>query len=104
MEISEKIEKEKKMVQCMVEIYCHAKHGKKKMLCEDCNNLLEYAFKRIDNCQFMETKTFCNNCKVHCYNLAMREKIRSVMRFSGPRLMFVHPFAAIRHLIQSKKH
>lgn len=104
MEISEKVEKEKKLVKCMIEIYCHSKHRNGKNLCDDCNDLLEYAFKRIDSCPFMETKTFCSNCKVHCYNPAMKEKIRQVMVFSGPRLLFVHPFAAISHLTQSKKH
>ncbi len=28
-------------------------------------------------------KTFCANCKVHCYKPEMREKIRAVMRFFG---------------------
>ena len=30
----------------------------------------------------------------------MREKIRAVMRYSGPRMIFHHPFAAIRHLVR----
>jgi hypothetical protein len=33
----------------------------------------------------------------------MREKIREVMRFSGPRMIFYHPITAIRHVIESKK-
>jgi hypothetical protein len=33
----------------------------------------------------------------------MREKIREIMRFSGPRMIFYHPIMAIRHLIESKK-
>lgn len=52
---------------------------------------------------FMETKTFCSNCKVHCYKPEMREKIREVMRYSGPRMIFHHPAAAIRHVILTKK-
>jgi len=32
-----------------------------------------------------------------------REKIRAVMRFSGPRMIFHHPVAAIRHVIETKK-
>ena len=39
----------------------------------------------------MESKTFCSNCRVHCYCPDMREKIRMVMRFSGPRMLFYHP-------------
>ena len=37
----------------------------------------------------METKTFCSNCRAHCYRLEMREEIRKVMRFSGPRMIFI---------------
>jgi hypothetical protein len=51
----------------------------------------------------MESKTFCSNCKVHCYKPEMREKIREVMRFSGPRMIFHHPITAIRHVMESKK-
>ena len=51
----------------------------------------------------METKTFCSNCKVHCYKPEMREKIRDVMRFSGPRMLFVHPVAAIRHVMETNR-
>lgn len=51
----------------------------------------------------METKTFCSNCKVHCYKPDMREKIREVMRFSGPRMLFYHPIMAIRHVMESRK-
>lgn len=32
-----------------------------------------------------------------------REKIREVMRFSGPRMIFYHPVMAVRHVIESKK-
>ena len=63
----------------------------------------EYARSRSDHCPFMETKTFCANCRVHCYKSEMREKIREVMRFSGPRMLFVHPIMAIHHVISTKR-
>ena len=28
----------------------------------------------------------------------MREQIRTVMRWSGPRMLFVHPVLAVRHM------
>ncbi|MCL4190388.1 MAG: nitrous oxide-stimulated promoter family protein, partial [Thermoguttaceae bacterium] len=31
----------------------------------------------------------------------MRERIRAVMRFSGPRMMLRHPLLALRHQIDS---
>ena len=97
-----KREREKKLVSQMIALYCKKNHGGK-TLCPDCAALEAYARQRSDKCPFMETKTFCSNCKVHCYKPEMREKIRSVMRFSGPRMIFRHPVAAIRHMIETNK-
>ena len=81
----------------MIQIYCKKKHGTKE-LCPECTELLQYASERSQKCPFMETKTFCSNCMVHCYKPVMREKIREVMRFSGPRMIFHHPFMAVHHV------
>lgn len=109
-DIERKREQEKAMVSEMIALYCRNKHGKRKMICPDCAALDSYARERSDRCPFMETKTFCSNCKVHCYKSAnpeigveMREKIREVMRFSGPRMMFHHPVMAVRHVLETKK-
>lgn len=102
MDIVTKREREKETVSLMVRLYCRKKHHSK-MLCPDCAALDAYARSRSDRCPFMETKTFCSNCKVHCYKPDMREKIREVMRFSGPRMLFYHPIMAIRHVMESRK-
>ncbi|MGN1165360.1 MAG: nitrous oxide-stimulated promoter family protein [Lachnospiraceae bacterium] len=102
-EISAKREREKKLVSQMIALYCKKKHGGRNGLCPECEELDAYARQRSDKCPFMETKTFCSNCRVHCYKPQMREKIREVMRFSGPRMMFVHPVTAIRHVVETKK-
>lgn len=101
--VENKREREKKMVSLMIQIYCSGRHGHKKELCPKCRELAEYARLRSDKCPFMETKTFCSNCKVHCYKPDMREQIREVMRYAGPRMMFRNPVAAISHVIESKK-
>ncbi len=98
-----KREREKQMVSQMIALYCKKNHHTKGALCPDCAALAEYARQRSDKCPFMETKTFCSNCTVHCYKPEMREKIRQVMRFSGPRMLFHHPVAAIRHVVETKK-
>ncbi|MCD8120429.1 MAG: nitrous oxide-stimulated promoter family protein [Lachnospiraceae bacterium] len=97
-----KREREKKMVSQMIALYCKKNH-RTKTLCPECAALDAYARKRSEKCPFMETKTFCSNCKVHCYQPEMREKIRTVMRFSGTRMIFHHPVAAIRHVVETKR-
>ena len=103
-DVNKKRENEKKMVSEMIELYCRKQHKSTKgNLCMECKALYDYARLRSDKCPFMETKTFCSNCKVHCYKPDMREKIRVVMRYSGPRMIFHHPVAAISHVIATKK-
>lgn len=102
MDIQTKWEREKQLVSQMITWYCKKNHGGKG-LCPDCAALDAYARQRSDRCPFIETKTFCSNCKVHGYKPEMREKIRKVMGFSGPRMIFRHPVVAVRHAIETKK-
>lgn len=97
-DLDEKRAKEIKVVGEMIALYCRKNHGSR-ALCPECKELLEYAQARIEHCPFMETKTFCSNCKVHCYKKDMREKIRTVMRCSGPRMLLYHPAMAIWHVV-----
>ena len=102
--VETKREAEKRMVTQMISLFCKKKHGTDgRTLCLSCEELAAYARERSDRCPFMESKTFCSNCKVHCYKPNMREKIRQVMRFAGPRMIFHHPVAAIRHVILTKQ-
>jgi len=54
--------------------------------------------RRLDQCPFQEAKTTCVKCPVHCYKPAMRERIRVVMRYAGPRMLWQHPVLAFYHL------
>lgn len=103
MDTQTKREREKVMVSQMIRLYCKKKHHTKQGLCPECAALDAYARQRSEKCPFMETKTFCSNCKVHCYKADMRQKIREVMRYCGPRMIFCHPLAAIRHVLETKK-
>lgn len=100
--LQQKVKKEQETVELMIRLYCKGNHRTSKgQLCEKCKELLEYSQSRSANCPFMENKTFCNNCKVHCYKPEMREQIKQVMRYSGPRMIFHHPVMAIQHMYYS---
>lgn len=93
--------REKKTVSVMIDLYCQDNH-KTHLLCSECDELKEYAFKRLDNCPFGYEKPICNKCSVHCYSKEKREKIREVMRYAGPRMIKKHPILAIFHIWDSK--
>ncbi len=88
----------------MIEKYCKGNHKTRKhALCKECRELLDYVKLRREKCPHGSNKPFCSNCSIHCYKPDMREKIRAVMRYSGPRIVFSHPILAMRHLIETKR-
>lgn len=98
-----KIEDEKRTVEMMIHIYCQKKHKQKEGLCDQCTELLTYAHKRLDHCKFGENKGTCGKCPIHCYKPDMREQIKAVMKFSGPRMVYIHPVLAFKHMIDGMK-
>lgn len=97
-------EKEIEVVELMIKKYCHKKHKTKNgQLCKECDELLNYVKYRRSVCPWKKNKPFCSNCKIHCYEPKMREKIRDVMRFSGPRMIFDHPIIAFRHVYETNR-
>jgi Nitrous oxide-stimulated promoter. len=93
-----KIDKERRILTLMIRIYCRKKH-RSQDLCDECQALLSYALNRLDHCRYGENKGFCSQCPSHCYNKENQVKIREVMGFSGPRMIFYHPVMVIRHLL-----
>lgn len=99
-----KIGKEKATVEKLIRLYCEKKHkSSENPLCTECQSLLQYSNQRLENCQYGEEKPSCRKCPVHCYRPTMREEIRRVMRFSGPRLVFRAPAEWIRHKIHDRE-
>lgn len=96
-DITRKLQHEREVVRDMITLYCRKNHHSKQ-LCDECRELADYADERTRKCPYMAEKKFCSLCKTHCYNPQMREKIRQVMRYAGPRMIFHHPIAAFHHL------
>jgi hypothetical protein len=87
----------------MMHIYCKNHHESQGELCLECSELLEYAKTRLDKCPFQENKTTCAKCPVHCYQPQMREKVKKVMRYAGPRMLLHNPVLAMHHALDGFK-
>ncbi len=104
--------KEKKLIPVMIKKYCKGEHKTARKVqnvprggvCEECKELTEYALFRLSKCPYKANKKFCSFCKIHCYKPEMREKIKAVMKYSGPRMLFTHPIFAISHVMQMIKY
>lgn len=105
--IMRKRERETKTVSQMIAIYCAGNHAETDRcehascgdpVCAECKALDDYACLKTQRCRRMGEKVSCEVCPYHCYTAQMREKIRQVMRYAGPRMLTKHPISAIRHL------
>ncbi len=92
-----RLARERRTISVMIQIYCQGSHHSNGHLCPECEQLAAYAMQRLDKCPFQAAKPTCAKCPIHCYRPAMRQQVRQVMRYAGPRMMLRHPFLAILH-------
>lgn len=99
-----RIKRDEKTVMAMACMYCHGhRHIRKpgSPLCPDCTKVIEYAQERTRRCPQQHRGT-CDTCTIQCYKPSMRAEIKSIMAYSGPRMLFKHPVMAIRHLLKKR--
>jgi hypothetical protein len=94
--------RELRTIETMMRTYCRH-HHRAQDLCPECAELHDYARRRLERCVFGDAKPTCANCTVHCYKADMREKVRVMMRWAGPRMLLRHPVVAIRHLLDGRR-
>ncbi|MFK4567965.1 nitrous oxide-stimulated promoter family protein [Enterococcus sp. UD-01] len=87
------IMEEIKMIEVMIRLYYQKVNQAD--ISED--RMLQYAQKRLEFCRFGEEKTTCQRCPIHCYQPKYRAQMKKIMRYSGPRMLFKHPYLTIRH-------
>src|SRR5574341_377119 len=98
-----RIARERRTMAAMIALYCRDHHGGAAELCQQCAALDAYARQRLDRCVFGASKPTCANCPIHCYKRDMREAVRVVMRYAGPRMLLRHPILAIAHVMDGKR-
>jgi predicted amidophosphoribosyltransferase len=94
------MERELKTAAVMIDIFCRGHHGVEEGLCPGCLELLAYIEQRLERCRFKGHKPRCSKCSVHCYQPEMREKIRAVMKYAGPRMLLRHPILTGSHYLK----
>jgi Nitrous oxide-stimulated promoter len=86
-------------LQSLFPIYCGKYHSSEKgELCDSCSAELEYAIHKTKICPEKDQGKTCSDCKVHCFEAEHRERIKEIMRFAGPRLIWSHPLLSVRYI------
>ena len=94
---------QRRTLEAMIRIFCHGHHGRRSGICPECRELLEYAERRLENCPFKENKPRCSKCTVNCYKPDMAGRIRAVMKYAGPRMLYRHPVLTGVHYLTGSK-
>ena len=92
--------KDEDTLRAMGRIYCEAHHqGEKDIdgLCPECAACIAYSIQRTRKCPKLH-KGNCDQCEIRCYAPEMRQQIRTIMAYAGPRMIYRHPVMAVRHL------
>jgi len=87
----------------MIAVYCRGVHHTSGEPCRECDELLAYAERRIEKCPFHDDKPPCAKCPIHCYQPRIREQVKEVMRYAGPRMLWRHPIFALRHWLDGRR-
>jgi hypothetical protein len=94
-----RLERETQTLQTMFLFYCRRLHDSQSALCRECQELQDYSVNRLKNCPFQQGKTTCAKCQIHCYQPQMRSRVKQVMRFSGSRMLLIHPIMTLQHYL-----
>lgn len=99
-----RMSREQQTVEAMIGIYCRGQHDATgNGLCPECEALAGYARLRLQKCPYQQEKPTCAKCPIHCYKPDMKERVRGVMRYAGPRIMVRHPLLAVQHLLDGQR-
>ena len=102
------LDREARTLTIIAAIYCRDHHAgarsrREGELCSECAALAGYARRRLAACPYGAGKPACSDCRPHCYAPAMREQVRAVMRYAGPRMIREHPMLAVAHLLVRRR-
>jgi len=92
------IDREKRTIAFMIRLYCrHRLHQQEPS--EEYRALTDYCQHRLDHCRWQDEKPACKRCPCHCYAPEQRERVRQIMRWTGPRMILYAPLEVLRHLL-----
>ncbi len=83
------ISERKSSTESIISFYCRKNHGGTE-LCDNCKELRDYAFERIDDCKNNENCTRCKGCPTRCFNSDMDIRMSEVLN-SCRLTIILHP-------------
>ena len=92
--------RDRKILEAMGRIFCKAHHSGEKDpygLCPSCRETVEATLVRTAVCPYGHEGN-CQDCDIHCQRGEAQERIREIMRYAAPRMVFRHPLMTAEYL------
>ena len=99
-------EKDMRTLEAMGRMYCkkfHQDAAKDEAgLCTECRQTVNATAQRTQACPFNHEGN-CQDCPIKCQRGDAQDRIKAIMKYSAPRMLFAHPAMTLRYL-QRKIH
>lgn len=94
-------DKDRKTLEAIGLIYCRAHHESASKdeagLCPSCREAVDATLERAQNCP-NDHDGNCQDCDIKCQRGEAQERIKRIMRYSAPRMLFRHPLMTFEYL------
>lgn len=99
----DRIQRDLRTLQAMGSIYCGAHHaGVSKDaagLCEECAATIKFTHDRASACPY-DHRGNCKDCAIKCNRGDQKERIKAIMRYAAPRMLFKHPLMTLEYVVK----
>lgn len=100
--VQDRREKERRLLSCMVAYYCRKNHGNRVRLCPECADVDRFIRQRC-HCPRQEATRLCRSCPAQCGRPELKEKLRRMVRYACPRMLFRHPVTVSRYVAAARR-
>lgn len=98
--------RDRRTLEAIGRIYCHGNHAHMAKdaagLCLQCRCAVESTLARTIACPNGHEGN-CQDCRIHCQRGEAQERIRKIMHYAAPRMVFRHPIMTA-HYLRKKFH
>lgn len=100
------LDKDRRTLEAIGSIYCRGHHpGVAKDtggLCPACRGTIEQTLDRAAACPYGHGHN-CEDCETHCQRGEAQQRIKAIMAYAAPRMVFRHPLMTLEYLKKKAK-
>lgn len=98
-----RIKRDLRTLQAIGSIYCAAHHVDAPKnphgMCAECAATIAFTHDRASNCPNGHTGN-CADCAIKCNRGEQQQRIKAIMKYAAPRMLFKHPLMTLEYALK----